>query len=275
MKIKTAFALSMLMAFGSSAPVFANDGVPETLAAFYVSHFQNRYPGFRIVKTIETYPERYNATIPFDVTTSLSDGQRDLRALITLHDGSTGEPLESCYAPCTLHKSHGRRAFVVAYKYGYLPLPVTIDDPEDMLKFSRFWDGKYQIHMGINYAKAARKAKSCDREFAKLPKTDSEARPCFRHPPLVPQVEYSGYCKVAFDLTVTGRTENLRTTDCTDPVFETPSLMTVSTWKYHPKIERGVAVPRKGIESKLRYDITDYDGHLLDQDGKRVDVALD
>lgn len=263
------FCLSFTVLISFTASANNSFGFPAE--ENFVTSMRQHQPDFRIVKKPETFPERYNANIPLNITTSTSDGERDVKALLTLHDGTTGEPMESCYAPCVLHKSQGRPAYVMAYRLGYYPMPVSIDDPDIMAAEEPYWDGQYEISLGINFFEARLKAKACEREFAQMPRDDADTTPCFRMPPMVPQVEYSGYCKIAFDVTATGQTINMRPTECTDSAFEFTSLLTVSHWKYHPKIERGVPVLRTDVETTLRYEVTDYDGHLLDQDGNRVD----
>lgn len=63
---------------------------------------------------------------------------------------------------------------------------------------------------------------------------------------------------------------NLKATYCTEAHFETSSLESVMWWFYHPKVERGVAVTRAGIETKMSFRLNDKDGNLIDEQGKIV-----
>jgi hypothetical protein len=244
----------------------------STLQKRLVEDIQLKHPDFRIVKKVEPFPERYNASVEIPVRAASPDGSRTNRALATLHDGITGEPLESCYTPCTLHKSPGRTVFVFPYKFGYFTFPNEIEmDPSGMRDKYPFWDNEYEVKLGPDFRKAFIRGKMCEAEFAKMDRTDRDAKPCYRMPPPVPSINYSGYCKVAFDITPKGNVTNSRITECSDEVFEVTSLVAVGAWKYHPKIDRGMAVSRPNVETKLQYDITDFDGWLLDEKGNRVE----
>lgn len=59
-----------------------------------------------------------------------------------------------------------------------------------------------------------------EQEAAKIPRT----------------AKVSGYCCIVFDVTEMGRTENLRTTYCSEAYYEHPSLEAVSTWIYEPYV---------------------------------------
>lgn len=263
--------LALVLSFGlvSSA---AHAQVKNTMEQRLVEDIKLKHPEFRIVKKIEAFPERYNASVQIPVRASSPDGSRTNRALATLHDGVTGEPLESCYTPCTLNKSPGRTVFIFPYKFGHFTFPNEVEmDPSGMRAKYPFWDNEYEVKLGPDFRKAYMRGKMCEAEFAKMDRTDRDAMPCYRMPPPVPAINYSGYCKVTFDITPRGNVTNPKTTECSDEVFEVTSLVAVGAWKYHPKIDRGMAVTRTDVETKLRYDVTDFDGVLLDETGKRVE----
>ena len=134
-----------------------------------------------------------------------------------------------------------------------------------------YWDNVYKVKLGPDFRKAAMRRKMCEAKSAKMDKIDRDAKPCYRMPPPVPHGNYSGYCRVTFDVTSKGTVTNARTTDCSDKKFEAPSLVAVEAWTYHPKIERGMAVLRPDVKTKMRFDITDFDGTLLDENGDRVE----
>lgn len=242
------------------------------MEAQFIEFVKSKHPDFRIVKKIEPFPERYNASVELPIKASTPSGSTTERALVTLHDAVTGEPMESCYTPCSLHKSPGRPVFVFPYKFGHFTFPSKIEaDPLEMHEIYPYWGDEYQVRIGPDFRKAHLQGKLCEAEFAKMEKTDRDAMPCYRMPPHAPPINYSGYCKTAFDITPKGKVTNARVTECSDKVFEISSLVTVRAWKYHPKIERGVAVSRPGVQTRLRYDITDFDGTLLDENGNRIE----
>lgn len=235
------------------------------------SFIQEKLPEFRIVKSTEPYRERFNASVELEVdTTRVEDGEA-LPSLVTLYDGATGEPLESCNTPCVLHKEPGRMVHIYAYRNGHLPLLRTIDmDPSDLKLAEPTWDGVYKISIGPDFRRAHFKKLNCEKTFERQPKTDRDATACYRSPPFVPPVDFSGYCRMGFDVSDKGDPTNIKAIECTDPIFEVPSRVAISTWKYHPKIERGVAVLREDVRTKMRFDVTSYAGDLLDQNGKPI-----
>ncbi len=267
----TRLAVSSALTFTLSSQVLASETRLIPAEASMQTYMRTKLPEFRIIKSIEPFAERYNASIELNVvTTRVEDGQ-PLKSLVTLYEGTTGEPLESCHTPCVLHKEPGRMVHIFAYRNGHLPLIRTLDlDPSDLKLKEPTWNGVYELSMGPDYRRAQFKRLKCERTFAREPKTDRDAVPCYRSPPFVPQIDFSGYCNMGFDVSNKGDPTNIKVLECTDPIFELPSRMAVSSWKYHPKIERGVAVSRKDVETKMRFDITSYDGRLLDQDGKPV-----
>jgi hypothetical protein len=115
----------------------------------FVEHLQMQMPDFRIVKKMEDFPDRYNASVKLPIHAATPDGSKTNRALVTLHDAVTGEPLESCHSPCTLHKSPWRSVFVFPYKYGHFTFPNEIEkDPAEMMRAYPSWDNKYEVKLG-------------------------------------------------------------------------------------------------------------------------------
>lgn len=269
--IKNITRLSLTLCFGLAASGGAH---AQDLAVFekeFIGHIQTKFSDFRIVKKPESYPERFNASVELHIRAASPTGETDNRALVTLHDGVTGEPMESCYTPCTLHKSTGRKVFVFPYKLGHFTFPYEIEaDPDEMRAKYAHWDDDYEVKLGPDFRDTYKRSAQCSAEFAKMERTDRDAEPCYRMPPPVPEVDYSGNCVVTFDVTPEGSTANAKAS-CTDAAFRMTSLIAVDAWKYHPKIDRGVPVTRSGVETRLRYEITDFDDWLLDENGNRVD----
>lgn len=242
----------------------------EQVEAMFVTSVRVLHPDFDYVKILQTYPERINATLPMKVIATSSEGERPVSALVTLHDGDSGAAIESCQTPCTLHAAIGQEYVLSSYRDGHVSAPQPVIDPQTRQLEEPDWHGLYSINAGFDFGHIEARRMGCEWRFARMDREDSDAVPCFRSPPLMPGTGFSGYCRVTFDIDATGNTRNLEVVECTDSVFHGPSLLAVSSWKYHPKIERGTPVPRLGVESKVFYNVTDYDGKLLDQNGQVV-----
>ena len=85
--------------------------------------------------------------------------------------------------------------------------------------------------------------------------------PVFRVPPVFParfmQGDVSGYCRVRFDLNPEGKPFNIDITICTDSQLRTATIKSVRKWKYTPQVEDGRPVTRSGLETTIRFDLTD------------------
>lgn len=90
---------------------------------------------------------------------------------------------------------------------------------------------------------------------------DRDAQPLIRFPPIMSKEalrgKQSGHCVVTFDVSKIGVPENIRIDYCTSEIFRESSITAVSKWKYNPAIRNKVAVPRKNVETKIRYAIFD------------------
>ena len=94
--------------------------------------------------------------------------------------------------------------------------------------------------------------------------SDRDAQPLVRIPPIMPpRAEKSGHCKVRFDVSPTGQPFNVDTTYCSSSVFKSASVKSVEKWKYQPKIQDGIAVGRRGVESKITFQLADERGNLI------------
>jgi outer membrane biosynthesis protein TonB len=96
---------------------------------------------------------------------------------------------------------------------------------------------------------------------------DRDAQPTKRPPPTFPpsflRGDNSGYCKVRFDVSPEGTPINVKATVCTSVYLESPTIKSVETWTYDPKIVNDRAVMRNGVESTIRFDLQDEDGDVL------------
>jgi len=71
---------------------------------------------------------------------------------------------------------------------------------------------------------------------------------------------HSGYCKLRFDLSETGRPENIEVVICTDEILRDASIKSVRKWQY------GVTdkdAKRIGVKTTVRFDLMDENGVLL------------
>ncbi len=96
---------------------------------------------------------------------------------------------------------------------------------------------------------------------------DGEEQPIIRIAPVFPsrfsQGNYSGYCNVRFDVNAQGQTFNVQTLSCTNSQLNAPTIKSVQKWFYKAKIQNGRAVSRSGLETKIRFDLSDERGRKL------------
>jgi len=255
-----------------SFPVLAEAQSNTELERELIERVRSHYPEFRLVKKIEDFPERYNTSVKLPIRGASGTGSATERALVTLHDGNTGEPLESCFTPCNLHKAPGRPVFVFPYKFGHFTYPNEIEaDPDQMRLIYPYWSNEYQVKLGPDYRKVFLKRKICQREFENMERIDRDAKPCYRIPPPMPDVNYSGKCKMIFDVSPKGFVKNAKIRECSNPIFEDPSFFALSQWTYFPKVEQGMPVTRTGVKTTLTFAVTDFDDTLLDENGERIE----
>jgi hypothetical protein len=205
---------------------------------------------FELVKSVRAFDTRLNATekVSFETVPS--------RAVLTLHDIDTGEPLESCTSPCSLSLDPANDYGLAAYRAGHIPVfqGINIDIPERLRT----------VDLGPDFRQLYIKKLQCRLEWQKSEKEDSDATPCFRIPPQMPEgAKRSGHCQMVFDVDETGQPRNIRVTFCTDPIYEAPSMGTIHWWHYTPKTERGQALVQTGIESKMTFRLADEAGNLI------------
>ncbi len=63
-----------------------------------------------------------------------------------------------------------------------------------------------------------------------------------------------GYVDLSFDITATGRTDNIRIVDAQPAgVFERASIRALSKWKYKPPVENGIAQPQKDMMTRITF----------------------
>ena len=60
-----------------------------------------------------------------------------------------------------------------------------------------------------------------------------------------------------FDVTPDGTPTNIIALDCSSSLFERSSVRAVERWRYEPKIQNGNAVWRRGVQTRLDYQLAD------------------
>lgn len=88
--------------------------------------------------------------------------------------------------------------------------------------------------------------------------------PLVRIPPLFPKgAVKSGHCKIRYEVNAKGETQNIIVSDCTDKMFNRPSLKAVQKWRHYLKIVDGEAVPFKAKPTTITYRLHDEHGVLI------------
>ena len=103
-------------------------------------------------------------------------------------------------------------------------------------------------------------------EFASVDfvETDRDAQPITRIPPqMPPRAQRSGRCKVRFNVSPDGQPYDVTAHDCTERLFERPTIRSVQRWRYRPKIRDGRAVARQGVETTVTFRLTDEAGRVI------------
>jgi len=89
--------------------------------------------------------------------------------------------------------------------------------------------------------------------------SDRDAQPMVRIPPQYPpraaERGIEGSCEVTFDVTPDGTPTNIRITRCDSSLFERSTIRAVERWRYEPRIEGGTAVWRRGVVTRLDYNL--------------------
>jgi periplasmic protein TonB len=91
--------------------------------------------------------------------------------------------------------------------------------------------------------------------------SDRNAQPLVRIPPQYPpraaERGIEGTCSMRFDVTPDGTPTNVVATNCTSSMFERASIRSVERWRYSPKVENGVPVARRGVETDIEFRLAD------------------
>lgn len=77
------------------------------------------------------------------------------------------------------------------------------------------------------------------------------------------RADRSGHCRVLFDLSSDGGPYNVQASICSQRLFEGSAVRAVQKWVYRPKIQDGLPVTRTGLETLIRFRLTDENGVLI------------
>ena len=91
--------------------------------------------------------------------------------------------------------------------------------------------------------------------------SDRDAQPLVRipaqYPPRAAERGIEGSCTMNFDVTPDGTPTNITALSCTSSLFERTSIRSVERWRYEPKIQDGTAVWRRGVQTRIDYQLED------------------
>ncbi|WP_203293208.1 energy transducer TonB [Maricaulis parjimensis] len=91
--------------------------------------------------------------------------------------------------------------------------------------------------------------------------SDRDAQPLVRIEPQYPmraaERGVEGSCWVRFDVTPDGTPTNVSVYRCDSSLFERASIRAVERWRYNPKVENGVPVARRGVETRFDFQLAD------------------
>jgi len=91
--------------------------------------------------------------------------------------------------------------------------------------------------------------------------SDRDAQPLVRIEPQYPmraaERGVEGSCWVRFDVTPDGTPTNINIYQCDSSLFERASVRAVERWRYNPKVEDGVPVARRGVETRFDFRLAE------------------
>lgn len=91
--------------------------------------------------------------------------------------------------------------------------------------------------------------------------SDRDAQPLVRipaqYPPRALERGVEGNCLMQFDVTPDGTPTNIVALDCSSSLFERNSIRSVERWRYEPKIQDGTAVWRRGVQTRIDFQLAD------------------
>lgn len=90
--------------------------------------------------------------------------------------------------------------------------------------------------------------------------SDRDAQPLVRIEPQYPmralERGIEGTCFARFDVSPDGTPTNIQITRCDSALFESAAQRAVERWRYNPKVENGVPVARRGVETRFDFRLS-------------------
>lgn len=75
------------------------------------------------------------------------------------------------------------------------------------------------------------------------------------YPPRALSRGIQGWVIVQFTISATGTVKDQKVVDSSNNIFDDAALKAIARWRYNPKVEEGVAVERKGVQTKLVFQL--------------------
>jgi len=75
------------------------------------------------------------------------------------------------------------------------------------------------------------------------------------YPPRALSRGLEGWVIVQFTITATGTVKDAKVVESSSSIFEKAALKAILRWRYNPKVEEGVAVERRGVQTKLVFQL--------------------
>jgi len=113
---------------------------------------------------------------------------------------------------------------------------------------------------------ALEEIRSCGQQAIDSAAPDRDLTPCKRSvlstvPERLFRLKESGMCLAVFDVSVAGKTENIRV-KCSHPVLSAPATKSVKSWLYLPKRINGNNLKSFGVTARVSFGVTDPKGDL-------------
>jgi periplasmic protein TonB len=75
------------------------------------------------------------------------------------------------------------------------------------------------------------------------------------YPPRALSRGIQGWVIVQFTISATGTVKDQKVVDSSNSIFNDAALKAIGRWRYNPKVEEGVAVERRGVQTKLVFQL--------------------
>ena len=91
--------------------------------------------------------------------------------------------------------------------------------------------------------------------------SDRDAQPLVRIPPQYPvraaERGLEGYCDMMFNVSPDGTPVDIQAVNCTSSLFQRSSIRAVERWRYSQRIVDGVPQMRRGVQTRIEYELAD------------------